>query len=118
MLAVAMNIFKRWEIGYKGADNICEVVNSPYQYSYLWDGKSHVVLKQELELYNEVYNAAYDLVRLAAVGQLPDYSIGHCEGGATHYHKYDISPRWADPSYGSMREICGRVGKHIFYNGY
>lgn len=117
MLAVAMNVLKRFQIGFRGATNLCEVVYSPYQYSFLWDGVSHTIKQRELALYNKVYGYAERLVVLAAIEELPPYSIGSCVGGATHYHRYDISPDWAHPVYGSMTKTCGRIGAHIFYIG-
>lgn len=116
MLAVAFSIFKRFEEGYRGASNLCEVVYSPDQYSFLWDGVSHTVRESERKLYNKVYDVAYRLVALAAIGELPDYRIGECRGGANHYHRYDITPYWSHPENGSMRRVCGRVGSHIFYS--
>ena len=112
-LAVAMNILKRMELNWRGAYTVCEVVHSPKQYSYLWDGYQHVVLKQELATYNRVYKEAEAILLLQLSGNLPVYKIGDCTGGATHYHRYDVRPSWSR----KMNKVCGRIGKHIFYNG-
>lgn len=117
MKAVAYNIIKRQSIGFRRAVNICDVVYSPWQYSYLWDSIPDVVKREELPVYNEAYRMAYKLVLAHAVGELPEYSIGECEGGATHYHRWDVSPSWSDPKTGSMTQYCGRIGNHLFFNG-
>lgn len=117
MIAVARNVLKRYEIGFRKAKNICQVVRSYKQYSFLWDGVDHVIVKSEVELFNQTMKVAEHLIILASIDSLPPYSIGNCEGGATHYHRYDTLPRWAHKKHGSMEVECGRVGSHIFYNG-
>ena len=117
MIDVAMNIFKRVSINYRKAESICEVVNSPAQYSYLWDDVPDVVLMEELSLFMRVHVMASEMVVLFYNQKLPEYSIGICKGGTTHYHRYDILPDWAGPN-GSMHTKCGRRGDHIFYIGW
>lgn len=117
MIDVAMNVFKRVDIKYRNARSICDVVYSVDQYSYLWDDVPDVVLKEEWYTALATHAMAFELTSLYYNNSLPDYSIGRCDGGATHYHKYDILPDWAGPN-GSMTTKCGRRGSHIFYIGY
>lgn len=119
MEAVAKNVLTRTKLGYRGASSVCDVVRARYQYSYLWDDVPDVVVRYELSLYNKVLLFAMELYTLYSKGELPlDYlSVGDCLGGATHYHRWDVKPGWADPESGSMTKTCGREGSHIFYVG-
>lgn len=117
MQAVAYNIIKRQSIGFRRAVDICDVVYSPWQYSYLWDSIPDVVNRSELHVYNEAYRMAEYLILSHSVDKLPEYNVGECEGGATHYHRWDVSPSWSDPKTGSMTQYCGRIGNHLFFNG-
>lgn len=85
MEAVAYNILKRFEISFRGAQDICDVVQHPYQYSYLWDTVPDVVLLRELPIYQWAYDYARRLLEKAAVGDIDYPKIGDCENGATHY---------------------------------
>lgn len=119
MEAVAKNVLTRHRIGYRGASSVCDVVRARHQYSYLWDDVPDVVVRSELPLYNKVLLFAMELYTLYSGGELPsDYlSVGTCPEGATHYHRWDVKPRWADRKAGSMIKTCGRIGSHIFYVG-
>ena len=112
--AVGRNILKRLETSYRGAENTCEVIHTPSQYSYLWDDIPDVVMRKELHLYNEITKLAEKLILQYATSSLPEYEIGECKGGATHYHSTTIKdPYWTD----SMDQYCGKIGKHKFYIG-
>lgn len=118
METVAKNVLTRLKNKHRGATTICGVVYSKAQYSYIWDDVPDVILKVELPLYNKVLSFAYQLYYLYESGQLPDdyLAVGHCDDGATHYHRFDITPSWAGAR-GTMSQYCGRFGSHVFYRG-
>lgn len=113
MLLVMRNSLARLDINYRGATNICEVVNAPAQYSWLWDNVPDVVLDSEISIMFEVYRIAEQAVVEYATGDLVLPKTGTCSKPATHYHRYDITPYWA----ASMDEHCGRYKDHVFYVG-
>lgn len=119
METVAKNVLTRHKKGYRGASTLCEVVYTKHQYSYIWDNVPDIITKAELPLYNKVLAYSQQLYLLYSNGMLDKefFKIGECGDGATHYHRWDISPRWSDPDVGSMTQTCGRVGSHIFFVG-
>lgn len=113
MVDVGRNILLRKELGWRGASTVCEVVHTPWQYSYLWDGSSLEVRRQELRVYYEAILLAEEIL---SAESLPPWTP-ECPRGATHYHTTDSSPSWSHPEKGSMRKVCGVRGNHIFYVG-
>lgn len=116
MVYVAMNVLNRTRIQHRGASTICEVVYSPAQYSYLWDDVPDVVVKSEWKIAMKVHEMAFELATLYYSNSLPEYTLGDCRNGTTHYHRYDIDADWVGPN-GSMEVNCGRYGDHVFYVG-
>lgn len=113
MRAVGRNILKRLSINYRGANTVCDVVYTPRQYSYLWDKVPDVVKPEEVSIFCTAVTMAERMIVEYSTNTLPEYHVGTCEGGATHYHTTKISPSWSK----TMRETCGVIGNHIFYNG-
>lgn len=117
MEAVATVALSRLDKNHRGAKTLCDVIYTPWQFSYLWDGVTHVVHPVEEDLYEEVYKMAEEIVSAASVGEFEYSQIGECASPPTHYHTYNIHPTWSRPVTGSMTLKCGRVGKHVFFIG-
>lgn len=117
MEAVASVALNRLDKKWRGAETLCGVIYTPWQFSYLWDGVTHVVKPEEKELYEEVFQWAKEIVSLAAVGEYELGHIGECEAPPTHYHTYRTKVGWSNPVTGSMSQRCGQIGKHVFFIG-
>lgn len=114
---VGYNTLKRLSMGYRGAKDVCDVVYSPKQYSWTHEPTQRVS-RGDWSYKMRAYDMAYAMLTLYLTDQLPQRQVGTCEDGSTHYHRWDVSPDWADPMTGSMVEVCGRSGAHIHYIGY
>ncbi len=88
------------------SQTICEVVEEPYQFSFMNDGKSdnpHDYIK------NEIDQQAWSDSVVAATEVM--YDNPEIEIGSLFYHTDDVDPEWND-----NMKIDGKIGSHIFYS--
>jgi len=77
----------------------CEVVNAQGQYA---------TGDVNLEYMDEIEREAYDVARHVSTLAYFGYGLGI---DADHFHRYDVTPHWADDF-----TVVGRIGSHIFYD--
>jgi spore germination cell wall hydrolase CwlJ-like protein len=83
---------------------ICDVVYQPYQFS--WTHENHKIPSTMNRIDKESWERAFEIAGLVMVGYINDYT-----NGATHYHRNDVSPKWAD----RLAFVETTSKKHIFY---
>jgi N-acetylmuramoyl-L-alanine amidase len=80
-------------------DSICKVVHQPYQFSWVYEVKSHV--PRSIEQYEQAKQIALDYMQ----GKLKDPTKG-----ATFYHANYVNPKW-----NKHVTKSATIGAHIFY---
>jgi spore germination cell wall hydrolase CwlJ-like protein len=92
----------------KWPNNICDVVYQPHQFSWTKDkrflGKTDKHLEKS-KIDRDAFANILEQSALAMSGLLNDYTVG-----ATHYHRKDISPAWAN-----RLELALFADTHIYY---
>lgn len=81
-------------------DTVCKVVHEPWQFSWLWIDTDRQV--REPKAYQRARNIASAL--LSKESAIEDFT-----DGATHYHKYTVSPNWNGVKY------LFAIEDHLFY---
>lgn len=84
-------------------NTLCDVVKQKHQFSYLFDGRSDVILDKNR------YDRLYNLVEKFIMNKEFILSVSE---GATHYHTTSISPSW---SKSSKMKFISTYGNHKFY---
>lgn len=102
--AVSDVVFNRIEDP-KYPGSACEVITQPGQFSWLWDGKRHV-MEDKFET-ARAYKIALDVWQSRAVHYKPDHKDE--TGGATRYHADYVKPRWK----GWSQTV--QIGAHKFF---
>lgn len=99
MEAVTQVVFHRMESGLY-PDQACQVITQPRQFSWVSDGKSHII--RDKDAAKLAYDVALNmwLYRSKMVDET---------GGATSYHAYYVSPKWRN-----LQETV-QIGAHKFF---
>lgn len=105
MEAVASVILNRAKRGGWFGDTITEVCRKPMQFSCWNPDDPNCIKTQEITVIDKQFAQALEIAEKAVAGDLPDRTKG-----ATHYHTYRITPKWA----ASMKRL-DQIGNHIFY---
>lgn len=100
MMAVATVIMERVKSP-KFPSTVCQVVKQPKHFSYLWDGKQHLVPDEKSRAWKDAQSVAQAALSGASMVAVT---------GSTYYHAKGHKPWWTRHA----RRVA-TIGQHIFY---
>lgn len=105
MQAVANVITNRVKANIWYGASYKEVCLKPYQFSCWNESDPNRAKILSVNDSDQIFKNALYIAEKAVNGTLPDITLG-----ANHYHRYNVSPSWAD-----INKITVGIGNHIFY---
>ena len=92
------------------AENVCNVVFAPNQFSWTLDPKLYAVEDEKAWLQAKLMAQEILLMDQLTVSRLKSSELAPFLT-ADHYHRYDIKPNW---DWSKLQKL-GQIGDHIFY---